>query len=249
MTTPWLSLPCESSTARYRYLDDGKIEVDGMGVPGLPSGDSWPSSINRWTGLIGQSASRYGLPAHWIAAIMRIESSGREKACSPCSACPGIKNCSGCCAFGLMQLTRATANEQARAIGMDSGFDIYDPATNIELGTSYLRLQVDRYKDFVAAAVGYNAGKVYCPPCKQATHWGVCTDGSPYPLWAVRFSNAALDNGFPLSGPAPEIIVPSIPVIRELPALTAIVLTAAAAYGGYWATQQSLRLRRRRAHA
>ncbi len=226
-----------------------------MGVPEMKG--AWPTGVNRWTDIITETAGHYGLPPNWVAGIVKLESGGDQKACSPCSACPRVKPCAPCCAFGLMQLQRATALSQAKAIGLDtglfSGFDIWDPATNIELGTAYLRSKVDRYHDFVAAAVAYNAGKVYCgPDCIDDVFWGICVEkGGSYPLTAIRAANTALDHGFPLSGPLPNmsslppVVLRKAPPVDILDPWTALLVTGAAAYGGYWLTKKAIRPRRR----
>jgi hypothetical protein len=252
--TPWISFPCSTVAARWRYLDDGKIEVEGMGTPTRP----WRPAVNKWTALLNTYADRYGLPRPWVAAIARGEGYSDPKACSPCKSCSlekrgacchqhllHPKGCTDCCAYGLMQLIRPTAVSQAKVLGLPSDFDIWDPETNIALGVSYLRGQVDQYKDFVHAATAYNAGSIKCTST-TASYWGVLTDGSAYPLLAIQDCNAAIDNGFPLSGPLPDMDhLPPVPlphktVVRELPTFGAIFVTALGAYAGYWLTQQSL---------
>jgi hypothetical protein len=230
---------------------------------GFPTRE-WKAGVNNWTGLINTYADRYGLPRPWVAALMRGESWGIAKGCSPCKSCSlnsrgacckqdlfHPNGCTDCCAYGLMQLIRPTAVSQAKILGLPSDFDIWDPETNVALGVSYFRAQVDRYKDFVHAATAYNAGSVRCIDPKHCTvgYWGVCTDGSPYPLSAIQDCNMAIDNGFPLSGPLPDLNnLPPVPlphplVIREVPTFGAILVTALGAYAGYWLTQQSLRPR------
>ena len=92
---------------------------------------------------VREAAQRFGLPEHWIYAVIRIESAGRTRAVSPAGA------------MGLMQLIPGTwARQRARfALGSDP----FDPRDNILAGTSYLREMYDRYggEGFLAA---YNAG-------------------------------------------------------------------------------------------
>lgn len=92
---------------------------------------------------VREAAQRFGLPEHWIYAVIRIESAGRTRAVSPAGA------------MGLMQLMPGTwARQRARfALGSDP----FDPRDNILAGTSYLREMFDRYgtEGFLAA---YNAG-------------------------------------------------------------------------------------------
>jgi len=63
-------------------------------------------------------------------------------------------------ASGLMQLMPATARWTARKLGVDYGGErITDPATNLRLGTTYLKLMLDSFDGSQAmAAAGYNAG-------------------------------------------------------------------------------------------
>lgn len=92
---------------------------------------------------VREAAQHFGLPEHWIYAIIRIESAGRTRAVSSAGA------------MGLMQLMPGTwARQRARfALGNDP----FDPRDNILAGTSYLREMYDRYgiEGFLAA---YNAG-------------------------------------------------------------------------------------------
>jgi len=69
---------------------------------------------------------------------------------------------SGANAFGLMQLLIPTARAVARKYGsaavINSAEDLYQPAVNIELGTAYMRDQLDKYGRIEYVAVAYNAG-------------------------------------------------------------------------------------------
>ncbi len=92
---------------------------------------------------VHEASRRFGLPAHWIYAVIRIESAGRTRAVSSAGA------------MGLMQLMPGTwARQRAR---FSLGSDPFDPRDNILAGTSYLREMYDRYgaPGFLAA---YNAG-------------------------------------------------------------------------------------------
>ena len=90
-----------------------------------------------------EASLRFGLPEHWIYAVIRVESAGRTRAVSSAGA------------MGLMQLMPGTwARQRAR---FSLGSDPFDPRDNIMAGTSYLREMYDRYgaQGFLAA---YNAG-------------------------------------------------------------------------------------------
>src|SRR5688572_5111592 len=68
---------------------------------------------------------------------------------------------SGANAFGLMQLLLPTARAVARKYGATSpasAEDLFRPALNIELGTAYMRDQLDKFGRIEYMAVAYNAG-------------------------------------------------------------------------------------------
>lgn len=92
---------------------------------------------------VSEASQRFGLPAHWIYAVVRAESAGERRAVSPAGA------------MGLMQLMpRTWARQRARLV---LGNDPFDPRDNILAGTAYLREMYDNYGSpgFLAA---YNAG-------------------------------------------------------------------------------------------
>lgn len=92
---------------------------------------------------VEKAATRFGLSADLIAAVIAAESAGDPKAVSSAGA------------MGLMQLMPGTWGElRAR---LDLGQDPFDPHDNITAGAAYLRQLLDRYgaPGFLAA---YNAG-------------------------------------------------------------------------------------------
>jgi hypothetical protein len=96
-----------------------------------------------YAALVTEAAQRFGIPAAWIWAIVRIESRGDRRAISPKGA------------MGLMQLMPETwaALRDRYGFGRDP-FDLHD---NILAGAAFLREMHDRYGSpgFLAA---YNAG-------------------------------------------------------------------------------------------
>ena len=117
---------------------------------------AYPAPIHAQTGSTGsqaqrididfhvrEAAQRFGIPEHWIYAVIRIESAGRTRAVSSAGA------------MGLMQLMPGTWARQRDRFAL--GSDPFDPRDNIMAGTSYLREMYDRYgaAGFLAA---YNAG-------------------------------------------------------------------------------------------
>jgi Transglycosylase SLT domain len=93
--------------------------------------------------LVDEAALRFGLPAHWIRAVLAMESAGDRWARSPQGA------------VGLMQLMPDTWTELRSRYGL--GADPFEPRDNILAGAAYLREMHDRFGSpgFLAA---YNAG-------------------------------------------------------------------------------------------
>jgi soluble lytic murein transglycosylase-like protein len=114
-------------------------------VPALSQSSAAPAQAQRIdiAAHVREASQHFGIPEHWIYAVIRIESAGRTRAVSSAGA------------MGLMQLMPGTwARQRARfALGSDP----FDPRDNIMAGTSYLREMYDRYgaAGFHAA---YNAG-------------------------------------------------------------------------------------------
>ena len=72
---------------------------------------------------------------------------------------PNVK--SNADARGLMQLMEETAVERSNVIENEDieAYDLYDPETNIKLGTSYLSYLLELYDgNTVLAIIAYNAG-------------------------------------------------------------------------------------------
>lgn len=93
--------------------------------------------------LINEASRRFGMPMHWIRAVLDTESAGDVRA----------KSAKG--AMGLMQIMPETWAELRLRYHL--GNDPYDPHDNILAGAAYLRELHDRYGSpgFLAA---YNAG-------------------------------------------------------------------------------------------
>lgn len=98
--------------------------------------------------VIRSEAEKHALDPAWIAAEIRAESVFNPRARSSADA------------RGLMQVLPATGAAVARRIGMpwNGGNSLYDPATNIRLGTAYLREMKDKYGQPYVAIAAYNAG-------------------------------------------------------------------------------------------
>ena len=93
---------------------------------------------------ITEASQRFGIPEHWIRAVLRSESAGDVRAFSKAGA------------IGLMQVmpdTWAGLRDRYRL-----GRDPYQPRDNILAGAAYMREMLDRYGNVAAMLSAYNAG-------------------------------------------------------------------------------------------
>lgn len=99
--------------------------------------------------MIAASAKRHSVNPYLVAAIIQGESGWRPDAVSKVGA------------VGLMQVLPATADDLRGRVATDfsvAAVELTDPATNIEYGTAYMRLLVERYHEIEPALAAYNAG-------------------------------------------------------------------------------------------
>jgi len=99
--------------------------------------------------LVVKSAKRQKIDTEWVYGILRRESAFMHDARS------------GAGAVGLMQLMPRTARELSKSLGIKRlrTSELYQPSRNIQLGSSYLRRMLDRFKGNQAlATAAYNAG-------------------------------------------------------------------------------------------
>lgn len=96
------------------------------------------------TGHVSEAAQRFGIPEHWIRAVMQAESAGDDTAISSAGA------------MGLMQVMPDTWTELRLRYAL--GDDPFAPRDNILAGTAYLREMLDRYGNVGAMLAAYNAG-------------------------------------------------------------------------------------------
>ncbi len=94
----------------------------------------------RYAPYIDRIARKNRLDAALVHAVISAESGYDPQAVSPKGA------------MGLMQLMPATA----RRFGVE---DPFDPVANIEAGTRYLRLLINRFRNIRLALAAYNAGE------------------------------------------------------------------------------------------
>ncbi len=146
--------PVGSKTPRHDGGDRASLAVlllTGLLVIGGPtaavSGQRAPArsqpASDHYASHVAEAAQRFGIPAAWIRAVMRVESNGDRRAVSPKGA------------LGLMQLMPKTWADMRARYGL--GRDPFDPRDNILAGAAFLRELHDRYGSpgFLAA---YNAG-------------------------------------------------------------------------------------------
>jgi hypothetical protein len=254
MPSDWKSGPCATtSTPRWRYWEDGRIEVESVGFPKGPQPKAIAGAA-KWMPMILAASAKYKIPPHWIGSIMAIESGGKVDACSPCSACCG----EGCCAHGLMQTTLGTGQAMAKRLGLPvpSGAQMRSNGElSIALGVRYLSgLLTDEQGfigknltkgDFVIASAAYNAGGVKCGvvnkrdaagnvigPCAGSSRWNMVMDcTSEYPMWGIGYVNDAVAAGWPIVPGASLPGPPPLPVPQGLipPTIVAEIGAGAAA--------------------
>jgi soluble lytic murein transglycosylase len=103
-----------------------------------------------YPGVVYAASQRYGVKPWLVAAVIRAESKGHADALS------------GRGAIGLMQIMPATGAWAATHMGINdfSSADLRNPATNVAIGTWYLRGLLDRYHGNLALALAaYNGGE------------------------------------------------------------------------------------------
>lgn len=104
--------------------------------------------LSHWE-LIVQESRAKNLDAYQVAGLIRQETVFMTRARSPARA------------YGLMQLLIPTAISTARKYGIDRSISeeaLYEPRLNIQLGTAYLRDQIDKFGKIEYVAAAYNAG-------------------------------------------------------------------------------------------
>jgi soluble lytic murein transglycosylase-like protein len=142
------SLEQQRASVRSQVLNAKAAPADFFTIPwpAAPTGgataqaDCEPLPLAELTPLIGASATKHGVEARLVRAVIQKESGGRPCAVSPRGA------------QGLMQIMPGTAAELKLA-------DPFDPQQNVDAGVRYLKALLDRFKGDLKLALGaYNAG-------------------------------------------------------------------------------------------
>lgn len=131
------------------YAMSALVGTLSIGVaPGIAFAQSAPvahaAMADPHAAHIAEASQRFGIPEHWIRAVMRAESAGNARAVSSAGA------------MGLMQVMPDTW--AGLRIRHRLGRDPYDPRDNILAGAAYLREMFDRYGNVAAMLAAYNAG-------------------------------------------------------------------------------------------
>lgn len=116
------------------------------------------SVINTIIVLVKEVSSRFNIPSHIISGIVEQESNFDTTAYRWNYDRPADRS------YGLMQLTLPTAQWMANELyGKEKVFItpeiLYDPKTNLTLGTFYIRKLLDKHGNLYDAIASYNAGK------------------------------------------------------------------------------------------
>ena len=97
---------------------------------------------------VEEYSEKYSVDKNLIFAIIKAESNYDENAVSNAGA------------KGLMQIMDSTSKDIAEKISIkiNSDEDILNPKINIELGTKYISMLIEKYQNINLALAGYNAG-------------------------------------------------------------------------------------------
>lgn len=156
--------------------------------PVMPSRTDSPSPDDRMEQIIQDAAARHQVDPALVKAVINTESGWNPTAVSRKGA------------MGLMQLIPGTA--QRFGVG-----NPYDPAQNVEGGTTYLKTLLDRYNgDLSKSLAAYNAGEGAVDK----------SGGVPWYPETQRYVRKVTDAYFrPDSGRDPTLLGPRRPRVRK----------------------------------
>lgn len=125
----------ENGVTYYTNVSEAKSDIK----PASEKKNVRTASAADYNHIIHSMSSKYDIEPSLIKAIITVESNWNDNAVSNKGA------------LGLMQLMPATAKDMA--VG-----NPLNPEENIEGGTRYLRLLLDKFNDLPMALAAYNAG-------------------------------------------------------------------------------------------
>jgi len=193
-------------TKSYEILPDYRIAVEGE-IPvwdaSTAAGKYKIAALKTILDMHGERilrySNKYGFPATWTAGIIGIETvpPGNPNSCSP-SREGGCGSGAACCAYGLMQFIKSTA----QSYGLPGGEPLLGNAElATDLGVQELVKKSKRYgMDIVKIAGSYNAGSWIC---ERSDNWFGNREESNYAEQVVRFANTARAMGYGILGPGP----------------------------------------------
>jgi soluble lytic murein transglycosylase len=114
--------------------------------------------LSFWDIIVAEARARR-LNPHQVAGLIRQESVFNPRARSSAKA------------YGLMQLLVPTGAAMARKNGISESVteqSLYEPRLNIQLGTSYMREQFDKFGRIEYVAIAYNAGPGRVPQWRSS---------------------------------------------------------------------------------
>ena len=124
-----------------------------LAISTLIAAGEWNALDMRFPTVYAQdferAARQQRVEQNWLYAIARQESALNATIRSPAGA------------LGLMQVMPATAELTARKAGIPyrGSADLLDPATNVVIGSRYMRMMLDQFQqNRILAAAAYNAG-------------------------------------------------------------------------------------------
>lgn len=194
------------SSDELRITDDGRYLKNGQRI----TEPHWPQAVEQFEGLINEAAQKHDVAPALIAGVIAGESRGRPTVVSPVGA------------SGLMQL-------MPQYFGGNANGRLFDPATNIDLGTKFLSQLDEKYQgNPLLMLSAYNSGSPQC----RSLEWGL-RQNVGYISKCLGYANDAADLGFSPFKPsvAPAGIGMNWPVI--------LLLGAGLAYALNWMSEAS----------
>lgn len=219
MTSAWRTFDCPGSRQRWRYLDDGRIEIDGEGTP---EWEEWPPLVNQYRDHIRAASDATGVPEIYIATIMALETRGRSVCLTPGGKiCEGPScTCSGAEGCGAMAIMAHIASALlGRSVTCQEM--MADVGLAARAGAEGLKVCMQKYgDDLPKIAVCYNAGKIKCgtgstfgtikEACPDPRGWGVVV-GCVYSSSDAGDGRCAPSVKYPAAGTAPYVCTSEYP--------------------------------------